>query len=106
MSAVLQSLGAKGLTQAKLAREADLNRGVLNQLWQSRTSSTPLLIGRLCAVLDRNDAAELLAAYLEDVADDVWVQQQTLFGKTDPSGGLAKRPVKISVTYPPGNMAV
>jgi len=53
VAAVLQALDPATWTQSLLAEKAGVNRGVLNQLWQGKTSSSPLLIGRLIAVLPK-----------------------------------------------------
>ena len=95
VSAVLQSLKSDEWTQSSLAEKAGINRGVLNQLWNGRTSSSPMLVGRLCAVLPQDDATRLLAAYLDEVLDQVAAQESSA-----PSGS-AKLRTKLSVVYPP-----
>ena len=101
VSAVLQKLGEKAGTQVELARKAEVNRGVLNQLWLGKTKSTPKLIGRLCAVLDRESAGRVLKAYLEEVAADVRVEQLQVNSSNVASSRFGQRPTIIPVTYSP-----
>lgn len=58
-------------TQSSLATAAQVNRGVLNQLYKNQTGATPMLIGRLSAVLSKPDALRLITAYLDDILDEV-----------------------------------
>lgn len=99
VSAVLQKLGEKAGTQVDLARKAEINRGVLNQLWSGKTKSTPKLIGRLCAVLDRESAGRVLKAYLEEVAADARAEQLQVESENAARPQLGQRPAIISVTY-------
>jgi transcriptional regulator with XRE-family HTH domain len=82
-----------------LARKAEINRGVLNQLWSGKTKSTPKLIGRLCAVLDRESAGRVLKAYLEEVAADARAEQLQVESENAARPQLGQRPAIISVTY-------
>jgi len=96
VAAVLQSLDSAAWTQSLLAAKAGVNRGVLNQLWKGKTSSSPLLIGRLLAVLPKNEATALLAAYLEDVLDAVAAEAMDAPAKSA-SGFHAT----LKVSFPP-----
>jgi len=75
---VLKSLVREDWTQSSLAVAAGINRGVLNQLLQSKTGSTPRLIGRLCALLTKEQAAELLAAFFEDLSEELYRELKTV----------------------------
>jgi len=97
VGAVLQALDPATWTQSSLAAKASLNRGVLNQLWQGKTSSTPLLVGRLIAVLPKKDATNLLAAYLEDVLAIVATEAAEAPGADDKSSIKAA----LKVSFPP-----
>ena len=100
VSKVLQSLAGTGaVKQAGLSVKADLNRGTLNQLWLGKTKSTPKLIGRLCAVLDRESAMRVLEAFLEEVAADVRAEQLQVDSENAASSQLGQRPTNVSVTY-------
>ena len=102
VSQALQSLAALGIIkQAGLAAKAGLNRGTLNQLWLGKTSSTPKLIGRLCAVLDRDSAMRVLEAYLEEVAADVRGEQLQVDPDKVAIPQLGSQPAALSVTYSP-----
>ena len=96
VAAVLQSLEAEAWTQSSLAETAGINRGVLNQLWKGKTSSSPLLIGRLVAVLPKKQAANLLTAYLEDVLAAVAREESAAPG-ADRRGLRAT----LKVSFPP-----
>jgi hypothetical protein len=104
VSAVLQKLGEKAGNQVELARKAEINRGVLNQLWLGKTKSTPKLIGRLCAVLNRESARRVLKAFLEEVAADVRAEQLQVESENAARPQLGQRPAIISVTYTPQDL--
>lgn len=97
VAAVLQALDSATWTQSSLAAKAGLNRGVLNQLWQGKTSSTPLLIGRLIAVLPKQDASNLLAAFLEDILASV-VDEAT---EAPSSHGCCSVKATLKISFPP-----
>ncbi len=97
VSAVLSSLKPGEWTQSALAAAAQINRGVLNQLWQGKTSSSPMLIGRLCAVLARDDAKRLLAAYLDEVVTEVALEEQAI----DSNSKRGPLKTDVVVSYPP-----
>jgi len=102
VSQALQSLAALGvIKQAGLAAKAGLNRGTLNQLWLGKTKSTPKLIGRLCAVLDRESAMRVLEAYLEEVAGQVRGEQLQVDPAQVAIPQLGSQPAALSVTYSP-----
>jgi DNA-binding XRE family transcriptional regulator len=96
VAVVLQSLDSARWTQSSLAEAAGVNRGVLNQLWKGKTSSSPLLIGRLVAVLPKKDAACLLTAYLEDVLAAVAMEESAA-----PSAGRHGLQATLKVSFPP-----
>lgn len=96
VAAALQALDSAVWTQSALAEKAGVNRGVLNQLWQGKTSSSPLLIGRLIAVLPKTEARNLLTAYLEDVLSAVASEQAEVSGN-----GKRGINVTLKVSFPP-----
>ncbi len=96
VAAVLQALDPATWTQSLLAEKAGVNRGVLNQLWQGKTSSSPLLIGRLIAVLPKKEATKLLTAYLEDVLAAVASEEAEA-----PGDGKRGLNVTLKVSFPP-----
>lgn len=100
VGAVLRSLDTATWNQSRLAAASGNNRGVLNQLWQGNTSSTPKLIGRLIAVLPEEDSIKLLTAYLEDTLEDVAVESIVSCGKCE----LLGRSIKVVVQRPHGSM--
>lgn len=101
VAAVLKNLETNGIQQAKLADDAGLNRGVVNQLFSNKTGSSPYLVGRMCAVLDKPQATELLAAYLSDVAEAVAEEQRTAIRENCPCNGTILKSEKFSVLFPP-----
>ena len=94
VSEVLLRTQLGGMTQAEMARKTGLNRGVLNQLIGNKTSSTPRLIGRICSVLQPEDANELVEAYLMDLAEQVWAEEQA-------RGTRRKTKRNFRISYPP-----
>jgi len=61
--------------QRALALFAGIDRGLLHRVLDEESEdprqATPELVGRLCATLPANDAADLLRAYLDDVVGQV-----------------------------------
>lgn len=96
VASVLQALDPATWTQSLLAEKAGVNRGVLNQLWQGKTSSSPLLIGRLIAVLPKTEATKLLTAYLEDVLAAVASEEAEA-----PGDGKRGLKATLKVSFPP-----
>jgi transcriptional regulator with XRE-family HTH domain len=101
VAAVLQTLVSNGLSQRKLAEDAGLSCGVVNQLALNKTRSTANLVGRMCAVLDRDDAAALLAAFLADISEAVAKKQKEAIDADCPNYGATLKVAKFAVLFPP-----
>lgn len=99
VSKVLQGISSRGeWNYATLAEATGLSTGTMNQLFLGKTKSTPRFIGRLCAVLARDDAHALLAAYLTEMADAVWLNHCEL---ALPRRTAAKVRQRVEISYPP-----
>ena len=88
--------------QSVLAAQAGIERGFFNHILRGVQRPTPYFVGRLCAVLSREQSTVLLAAYLQTVADEVWLKQEEASGSVDsPKGASTSRKQRrIAVHYP------
>ena len=99
VSKVLRTISSRGdWSYASLAEATGLSTGTMNQLFLGKTKSTPRFIGRLCAVLERDDAQALLAAYLTEVADAVWANHGELLKSRS---AATKEHRRVEISYPP-----
>jgi transcriptional regulator with XRE-family HTH domain len=87
--------------QRTLAEKARIDRGLFSRILNGRQGPTPLIVGRLCAVLDRKQSALLLESYLQSIADQVWEKQGEASGVTGSTESFTQKGQNIAVRYPP-----
>lgn len=67
LGTVIQGLVDTGYTLSGLATKSGVPRRSLQKIRDGEEAPSPESLGRLCAVVSKQEAAELITAYLEDV---------------------------------------
>jgi hypothetical protein len=88
--------------QKILAEHAGIDRGLFSRILHGRQGATPLIVGRLCAVVDRQQSALLLESYLQSIADEVWEKQGEASRDSVSTESFTRKRQNIAVRYPPG----
>lgn len=73
----LRELLERGRTVSSLAADAALDRRAIQRIREGLEAPSPESLGRLCAVVSKEDASKLIAAYLADVRARVSSSQTT-----------------------------